>query len=73
MICSKCHTEAVKNSALGKDFLYCRQCKEEVTEPIPKIGYNPYVPDLTLSEQEMDDLQKQVADCWRAMTSTGGL
>jgi ribosomal protein L37AE/L43A len=30
--CRKCGTEAVKSSALGKEFWYCRNCKVEVEE-----------------------------------------
>lgn len=32
MICKVCYNKAVKNQALGKEFYYCRTCKEEVTE-----------------------------------------
>ncbi len=64
MICTVCNTKAIKNVALNKEFYYCQTCKVEVT----KLDGT-----LSLSEQEMDDLQKQVADLWRAMSSTGGL
>lgn len=64
MLCTKCNSEAVENHALGNKFWYCRTCKEEIST---KAG------NMTLSEQEMDDIQKQVADCWRAMSNTGGL
>jgi hypothetical protein len=30
MLCPKCDNETVKNTALGKEFYYCRTCKEEV-------------------------------------------
>lgn len=30
MICSKCNTEGVLNTVLGKDFYYCRTCKDEI-------------------------------------------
>lgn len=30
MTCSKCNTEGVLNTVLGKDFYYCRTCKDEI-------------------------------------------
>lgn len=30
MICTKCNTDAVQNTVLGKVFYYCRTCKDEV-------------------------------------------
>lgn len=34
MICQKCNNKSVLNSCLGKDFYYCRNCKEEVFDKI---------------------------------------
>ena len=33
MLCIKCNTAAIKNQALGKEFWYCRTCKDEVGLP----------------------------------------
>lgn len=30
MICGKCNQPGVKNSALNKEFYYCRTCKDEI-------------------------------------------
>ena len=30
MICSKCKNQGILNSAGGKEFYYCRTCKEEI-------------------------------------------
>lgn len=30
MICSKCKNVGILNTVLGKDFYYCRTCKEEI-------------------------------------------
>lgn len=30
MICSKCNNAGVKNTVLGKEFYYCRTCKDEI-------------------------------------------
>jgi hypothetical protein len=68
MTCSKCSTEAIKNTALGKDFFYCRQCKEEVIET--EIRMSSYGQLVYPTE---DSFQKQIDDIFRAMTSTGGL
>ena len=75
MNCTKCNTPAVKNSALGKDFWVCQQCKHEIL-PVEATVHTSNIPSSvinTLSEQEMYDLQKAVDDIWRSMSSTGGL
>lgn len=38
MICSKCNTEGVLNTVLGKDFYYCRTCKDEIQLESPNKG-----------------------------------
>lgn len=30
MICPKCKSDGILNTILGKDFYYCRTCKEEI-------------------------------------------
>lgn len=30
MICTKCNEEGIHNTANGKEFFYCRTCKEEI-------------------------------------------
>jgi hypothetical protein len=37
MICIKCNETGVLNSVLGKEFYYCRNCKEEITLELIKF------------------------------------
>lgn len=30
MICQKCNNQGILNTVLGRDFYYCRTCKEEI-------------------------------------------
>lgn len=30
MICNRCNQEGVRNQVLGKEFYYCRTCKDEI-------------------------------------------
>ena len=32
MVCSKCKNDGVLKTVLGKDFFYCRTCKDEILE-----------------------------------------
>lgn len=35
MVCSKCKSNGIENSALGKVFYYCRTCRDEIrAEPV---------------------------------------
>ena len=54
MTCTKCNTDCVKNSALNKEFWYCRQCKEEVLEFI----------DLKYDVNHATDWAKAINDAW---------
>lgn len=36
MICGKCNNPGVLNTVLGKDFYYCRACKEEIILDSPQ-------------------------------------
>ncbi len=31
MVCDKCGTKGILNTVLGKDFYYCRGCKDEIS------------------------------------------
>lgn len=41
MICPKCKNKGVLNTALGKEFYYCRTCKNEITAEAPKPPEKP--------------------------------
>lgn len=58
MICKKCNTEGVKNQAMGKEFYYCRNCKEEIMleEVIPYDFTAVDNPNFVLSQEEIDKL-----------------
>lgn len=58
MICSKCKSDGVKNQALGKDFYYCRTCKEEI-EMEGIIG-DDYLEMTQMTQAEVDDLFEQL-------------
>jgi len=50
MICPKCKVAGIKNCANGKDFYYCRTCKEEIFEK------NDSMPDHSYSEWDQEYL-----------------
>ena len=56
----KCCGEVIANSAGGKDFWFCRGCKNEV------LTFNPLISPFELNEEEIDDtisrLQKILND-----------
>ena len=52
IICPKCRDNGVKNSAGGKEFYYCRTCKEEITEDGYMIGKS----EVKMTEKDVNDL-----------------
>lgn len=55
-VCPKCNGEAVWNQALGKDFWYCRTCKEEIS---------PHAPNKREDKKKKDE---QEDDTWPYFT-----
>jgi hypothetical protein len=52
MICRKCKNPGIRNEVLGKEFYYCRTCKEEIT--------------LEFKEEEMSqEMLDQLFDDWQ--------
>lgn len=48
MICSKCKNDGILNQANGKEFYYCRTCREEIIlEEIPKA-------EADITQEEID-------------------
>ena len=53
MICTKCSNEGILNTANGKEFYYCRSCKEEITlQPPPIIDVFQGIPEEDRKEYE---------------------
>lgn len=67
----KCCGEVIKNTALGKDFYYCRGCKQELVPLVPSYQENPpeamlipkYNPFQVVAEAIAADLAKGRPDC----------
>lgn len=41
-----CNTESVKNTVLGKEFWYCRECKKEVNSGFPHESLSSAMKDI---------------------------
>ena len=48
MVCPKCKNVGILNTVLGKDFYYCKTCKEEIL--LEEVQRSTYEGDLDLSD-----------------------
>lgn len=42
MICQKCNNKGILNTVLGKDFFYCRNCKDEISNTEESLNRSRY-------------------------------
>ena len=55
MVCKQCGSDAIKNTALGKSFYYCRTCKIEIDPEmlvIKSFDSTKHLKDMTPEELE---------------------
>lgn len=66
MVCGTCKDTGVKNTALGKEFYYCRTCKKEIElESVVKAVFNEediigFDSLTSLSQDDIDELIRQL-------------
>jgi len=82
VICEKCKDTGVLNTAGGKDFWYCRTCKDEIgLTPVPKVVQEIERSGLRTADEYDDDLSwaaglsdgdlQDLIDSWASLDSDG--